>query len=182
LTVTPTHVVDLYTGLLSAIPFTAAAISMLIVARHSDKSDRRKPHLLLSCALMAVGLVISAAAPYTAAGTAQTVVTVVGLSLAAIGWFGAFAIFWSLPGQLMTGVAVAAGLAIINSVGNLVGNFVGPPARKLFSENFTAGPLLVSAACAVVAVIITAFLRIPRMNAVSGTAAQTDEAAALSQH
>lgn len=35
------------------------------------------------------------------------------------------ALFWSFPGAIMKGAAIAAGIAAINSVGNL-GGFAGP--------------------------------------------------------
>jgi hypothetical protein len=159
LTVTPQFMVDLYTGMLSAIPFAAAGTVMILIARHSDRSNKRKPHLIGSCALMGIGLVMAAVTTQYATGMTATVMSVVSLSLAAIGWFGAFALIWSLPAQLMTAAALAAGTGLINSWGNFIGNFVGPPVRDLFPKEYaTSGPLLLSALMAFIAVGITAMI------------------------
>ena len=160
LTLTPQFMVDLYTGLLSAIPFAAAGTVMILIARHSDRSNKRKPHLIGSCALLGIGLAMAAVTTQYATGTTATVMSVVSLSLAAIGWFGAFALIWSLPAQLMTAAALAAGTGLINSWGNFIGNFVGPPVRDLFPKEYAiSGPLMLSAFWAFVAVGITAMIR-----------------------
>ena len=49
----------------------------------------------------------------------------VALTLAAIGIFCTFALFWTLPTAFLSGASAAAGIALINSIGNLAG-FGGP--------------------------------------------------------
>jgi ACS family tartrate transporter-like MFS transporter len=161
---TPEYLVSVYVGLLSAIPFGTAALTMIAIARHSDRRNERKLHTAAGCALMAVGLTLAAFAPRMAGGMTGTVLTVTGLSLTAIGWFSSFAVFWAIPPQLLTGAAIAAALAIINATGNLAGNFLNPNLRVWLSLNRPAF-LLVAAACGLAAAILMPLLQLPRREA-----------------
>lgn len=82
------------------------------------RADRSIYHLAACCALVGVGLVASALMPELAPGLA-------GLTLALVGATTERAMFWSVPPQLMSGVAAAGGIAFINVFGAL-GGFVGP--------------------------------------------------------
>jgi ACS family tartrate transporter-like MFS transporter len=105
-------------GLLNAVPATLAIAAMILWARHSDKSGERTWHVVGACVLASVGLVL--------AGFATTVVAViVALSLVNIGVSAAKPPLWSMPTMFLSGSAAAAGIATINSIGNL-GGFVGP--------------------------------------------------------
>jgi MFS family permease len=163
---TPEYIVSLYLGLLSAIPFGAAAVTMLAIARHSDRHNERKFHAAGACALMALGLALAAVAPKLAGGTAGMLLTVAGLSLTAIGWFAAFAVFWAIPPQLLTGTAIAASLAIINAMGNLMGNFLSPNLRvwmeHKWPEHYRPTFLLVAAGCGLAAAVVIPLLRLPK--------------------
>jgi nitrate/nitrite transporter NarK len=69
--------------------------------------------------------------------------------------------FWPLPASFLTGASAAAGIAAINSLGNLSG-FAGPYAMgylKDLTGNFTVG-LLLLAGCAVLGAVVVATLRI----------------------
>jgi D-galactonate transporter len=108
-----------YIGLLTAIPWIAAAIAMVLWGRHSDATGERRWHVVISFCAGAIGLTLSvtfAAYPALAIGA---------LSLAAAGILSGVIVFWSLPTGFLSGAAAAAGIAIINSVGNL-GGFAGP--------------------------------------------------------
>jgi nitrate/nitrite transporter NarK len=107
-------------GLFTAIPYAVAVITMLYLGRSSDKNGERRWHLVFPLLLGAVGLVGSALA-----GTTNTAVAIVFLSIAAAGVLSSAPLFWSLPTAFLHGVAAAAGIAAINSVGNLAG-FVSP--------------------------------------------------------
>jgi len=64
--------------------------------------------------------------------------------------------FWAMPTSLLSGTAAAAGIAIINSIGNL-GGFVGPYVIGLVRTStgqFKGGLLLVSAALAVSGMVV----------------------------
>jgi ACS family tartrate transporter-like MFS transporter len=62
---------------------------------------------------------------FVLASADATATAFAGLTLAAIGVWGAFGPFWALPTRFLRGTAAAAGIALVNSVGN-VGGFVGP--------------------------------------------------------
>jgi nitrate/nitrite transporter NarK len=55
----------------------------------------------------------------------QPVLGVIALCIANMGVLSIPALFWSLPTAFLTGVTAAAGIAMINSIGNLAG-FVSP--------------------------------------------------------
>jgi D-galactonate transporter len=107
-------------GLFTAIPYSAAVVTMLLLGRSSDKRGERRWHLVIPMLLGAVGLVGSALA-----GTTNTGIAIVFLSMAAAGVLSSAPLFWSLPTAFLSGVAAAAGIAAINSVGNLAG-FAAP--------------------------------------------------------
>lgn len=107
-------------GLFTAIPYSAAVVAMLLLGRSSDHRRERRWHLVTPMLMGAVGLVGSALA-----GTTNTEVAIVFLSIAAAGVLASAPLFWSLPTSFLNGVAAAAGIAAINSVGNLAG-FASP--------------------------------------------------------
>jgi D-galactonate transporter len=106
-------------GLLSAIPYCVAALVMVLAARHSDRTGERRWHTAIAALAGALGLV--AATIYSD----NTVVALAALSVATAGILTTFPIFWSLPTAMLGGTAAAAGIAMINSIGNLAG-FVSP--------------------------------------------------------
>jgi ACS family tartrate transporter-like MFS transporter len=81
------------------------------------------------------------------------------LSCAAIGIWSALGPSWALPMTVLTGPAAAAGLALINSIGN-VGGFVGPALVGFAREatNSFAGGLYVIAASLLGAAIVAVML------------------------
>jgi MFS transporter, ACS family, tartrate transporter len=127
-------------GLLSVIPYFAGAVGMVLFARHSDATGERRWHVAVAAFIATVGLVLTGA-------TASPVVEMAALTLAALGIYSTLATFWSLPTAFLSGTAAAAGIALINSVGNL-GGFVGPYVVGFLSDatgSFYAGLLLLAA-------------------------------------
>jgi len=106
-------------GLLTAIPYGVAAVVMVLAARHSDRSGERRWHTALAGLAGAAGLMLSIAFADNAFAA------MAALSLATAGILTTFPIFWSLPTAMLGGMAAAAGIALINSVGNLAG-FASP--------------------------------------------------------
>jgi MFS transporter, ACS family, tartrate transporter len=106
------------TGFVAAVPYLFGTVAMILWARHSDATRERVIHvgapLLLTAA--ALGICGYMDNPY---------VTMVALIVAAIGIFGTFAVFWTLPTAWLSGTAAAGAIALINSIGNLAG-FGGP--------------------------------------------------------
>ena len=133
-------------GLLNAVPPTVAIIAMILWAMHSDRTGERTWHVILACVAAAVGLAL--------AGSAGSVVSVVAaLTLVNIGITSAKPPLWSMPTMFLSGSAAAAGIATINSIGNL-GGFVGPTMIGWIKDltgsflgglHFVAGLLVVSA-------------------------------------
>lgn len=136
-------------GLLSAIPYLAAAISMVMVGLHSDHTRERRWHTAFPAFVGAAALVVVA---YS---------TSVGLSVAAISVallcaFSSMGPFWAMPTAVLSGTAAAVGIALINSVGNL-GGLAGPwviGAIKKATGTFQGGILVVAAGLAVAGAIL----------------------------
>ncbi|MFJ9125571.1 hypothetical protein ACIRJS_15885 [Streptomyces sp. NPDC102340] len=106
-------------GALSAVPYLAALIAMNLFGFSADKRRERRWHLVIPSLMGAVGFSMAA----SFAGS--TPLALVSLSIAAAGVLTCAPLFWSLPTAFLGGTAAAAGLAAINSVGNLAG-FVSP--------------------------------------------------------
>jgi ACS family tartrate transporter-like MFS transporter len=109
---------SLQVGFLNAIPAILAVVAMVIWARHSDKTGERTWHVVAACLLAAAGLVFASAA-------ATVVAVLFALTLVNIGISSSKPPLWSMPTIFLSGPAAAAGIATINSLGNL-GGFVGP--------------------------------------------------------
>ncbi|GAB3628888.1 MFS transporter [Pandoraea terrae] len=110
---------NLMIGVLSAIPFLAAVVAMNLFGRSADARRERRWHLVIPALMGTVGFAVAAAY------SQSTAVSLVSLSLAAAGVLTCAPLFWSLPTAFLGGAAAAAGIAVINSVGNLAG-FVSP--------------------------------------------------------
>ena len=109
---------DLRVGLISAIPWSGAVVFMLWFGGRSDRHHERRRHASAAALLAAVG--------FTLCGlTSDGTLGVISISLAAAGVMGLMAVQWSMPGALLRGTAAAAGIALVNSCGNL-GGFVSP--------------------------------------------------------
>ncbi len=108
----------LTTGLLSAIPNICAAIAMILIGSHSDRTHERRWHVAVSCFIGAVGLAMTAVLHDPIPG-------LIGVCVASLGQASTLAPFWALTTSFLSGMAAAGGIAFINSVGNLGGQ-AGP--------------------------------------------------------
>jgi MFS family permease len=106
-------------GLVSMIPWGFMIVGQLLWAHHSDRTGERRWHSAFGLILSFAGLVVLA----LAGGSA--VLSMAGLTLITVGSGCWVVTFWSLPTAMLGGSAAAAGIAWINSVGNLGGQF-GP--------------------------------------------------------
>jgi ACS family tartrate transporter-like MFS transporter len=109
---------DFTIGLLSALPYIVAAIGMVLVGRHSDKTGERRWHVAGSAFIGAAGFLLSAT-------TDSPALKLAAFSVAAFGIFAAMPTFWTMPTAMLTGTGAAAGIAAMNSIGNL-GGLAGP--------------------------------------------------------
>jgi nitrate/nitrite transporter NarK len=105
--------------LLTAAPYAIGAIAMVWWGRRCDRIGRPVAHTL---APMAAGGVLLAVSAFL---TSAPWLGYAGLCACAIGVMAAFPCFWTLPSAFLSGAAVAAGIGVINSIGNLSG-FLGP--------------------------------------------------------
>ena len=106
-------------GWLVAIPYSAAVLCMVLTSRHSDLTGERRWHIAIPALVGAIALVVSTFVPQT------PLWAIVTLTIATMGILTGLAQFWVLPPAFLGGAAAAAGIALINSVGNLAG-FVSP--------------------------------------------------------
>jgi ACS family tartrate transporter-like MFS transporter len=147
---------DVSISLLTAIPFTAALVAMILVGRHSDRTGERKGHVA-ACALTAgAGLVLAVAF------RGNIWLLVFSFTLSQMGQRSVMSVFWSIPPIFLGGVGAAAGIGLINAIGNL-GGAVGPTLMGILRD-FTgaySGGLLVLAGALVVEAIVVMTLKIP---------------------
>jgi MFS transporter, ACS family, tartrate transporter len=106
-------------GFATALPYVAAALTMYFWGKHSDRTRERTWHIALPAFVGAVGLALSAYLGGTPA------LALAALTLSAMGCYAALPIFWTLPTSMLTAGAAAAGIALVNSIGN-TGGFLGP--------------------------------------------------------
>src|SRR6266446_3148824 len=103
-------------GWLTMIPYICGGISMVTWGLISDRMNERRWNLLVACIVSTAGLVI-------AGMTMGTWWALVGMSIAAMGFYGSKGPFWAMPPMFLTGMAAAGAIAWINSLGNLGGFF-----------------------------------------------------------
>ena len=131
---------DFTVGLLSAIPYAVAAVGMVIIGWNSDRTGERRWHI----ALTAVG----GGAAFAAAGLVHGLLpSMIMLSLAMLGLASMLGPFWAFATSFLSGIGAAAGIALVNSVGN-VGGFVGPNIigfAQQTTRGFTGGLILIGA-------------------------------------
>ncbi|HYT04435.1 MAG TPA: MFS transporter [Gemmatimonadales bacterium] len=130
------------TSLISALPYLAASVGMVLIARHADRTGEKRRHVAFPAFAAAAGLVLGALVQR------YPVAAFLALCLSATGIWSTLGPFWSLPTTFLTGTAAAGGIALINSVGN-IGGFVGPTVVGLLRERthrFESGLLVLAAA------------------------------------
>jgi D-galactonate transporter len=106
-------------GLISMIPWGLAAVAMVVWGAHSDRTGERRWHAAGGLLVGIVGLIGLALVGH------DPITSIIALSLVTVGILSWVVTFWSLPTAFLSGTAAAAGIAWINSVGNLGGHF-GP--------------------------------------------------------
>lgn len=105
-------------GLITAIPYLPAAIALVLWSRDASRRGVRPWHIGIPALLGAVSIPLALAMP-----TPTTTIAVITLTACAI--FSALPNFWSFPARFLTGAAAAAGIALINTMGNIAG-FAAP--------------------------------------------------------
>jgi ACS family tartrate transporter-like MFS transporter len=143
-------------GWLTMIPYICGAITMVTWGRISDRMNERRWNLFFGCVLSTVGLLI-------AGMTMGTWWALVGMSIAAMGFYGSKGPFFAMPPMFLSGSALAAGIAWINSIGNL-GGFFGPwyvGVMKDMTGSYAGGLYGLALLGLVAAIVCALFLHIP---------------------
>ncbi|WP_169250961.1 MFS transporter [Brevibacterium sp. 'Marine'] len=135
-------------GLLTAIPWVFSAIGALLLPRLAKTASMSKKIALGSMIDIIVGFIIGA--------LGGPVVGLIGFCLAAFNFFALQPILFTYPATRLSGVGLAAGLALVNTVG-LFGGFLGPYIMG-FMEDLTgsgvSGLWLIVGVCAIGAFLI----------------------------
>src|SRR5437763_342779 len=143
-------------GWLTMIPYICGGIALVVWGRISDRMHERRWNLLAACVLSTGGLVLAGL-------TMGSWWALVGMSLAAVGFYGSKGPFFAMPPMFLSGTALAAGFAWTNSIGNL-GGTVGPyyvGYMKDLTGNFAGGLYGLALLSLIAAIVCAFFLHIP---------------------
>jgi ACS family tartrate transporter-like MFS transporter len=143
-------------GWLTMIPYTCGAIAMVVWGRISDRMNERRWNLFIGCVFSTIGLVV-------AGMTMGTWWALVGMSIAAMGFYGSKGPFFAMPPMFLSGAGLAAGIAWINSIGNL-GGFFGPSyvgVMKDLTGSYAGGLYGLALLGLIAAIVCALFLHIP---------------------
>ncbi|HEY0421176.1 MAG TPA: MFS transporter [Acetobacteraceae bacterium] len=139
------------TGWVTAIPYVVGTIGMVWYGRRSDRVGERRGHTAVALAIAAIGIAGSTALD-------DPTLKMLALSFGAFGVFACLPVFWTLPTAFLSGAGAAAGIAAINSIGNLSG-FFGPYAMGWIKDatgSYSGGLILIAACAAIAAGIVLA--------------------------
>lgn len=131
---------SMHLGLLTAIPYGLATVTMVLVGKSSDRFRERRWHLVIPGVLAAVGFLISASFQ------SNLLISLPALCLATMGVMSTISMFWTLPPAILTGAAAATGIALANSIGSASG-FISPFAMGMINsamDNTTSGIVMLS--------------------------------------
>jgi len=139
-------------GVITALPYAVGAVGMIFWSRHSDKTGERKWHAVIPLGIIVVGLALAAVMP-------DPTLKMACLCVAGFGFFAVLPVFWTLPTTFLSGAGAAAGIAAVNSIGNL-GGFFGPKVFGWLKDTTGAdyASLMFLAACAVIGAVIVLVL------------------------
>ncbi len=140
---------NVLTGVVSALPYVVGSVSIVLWSRRSDRHVERTYHTAIPILVAAIGIGMSTLFDDPA-------MKMVALSVAGFGIFAGLPVFWTLPTVFLSGAAAAAGIAMINSIGNLAG-FAGPYAMGWIKDatgSYTGGLLSLSMVCVISAIVV----------------------------
>lgn len=109
----------LHIGLLTAVPYLAGGVGMIVIGRRSDRVGERRWHLASCMLVAAAALVACTWVP------GQLLPGLLTLSVAAVGLYASMPLFWTIPTRYLGSQAAAGGIAMINSLA-LFGGFTSP--------------------------------------------------------
>jgi MFS transporter, ACS family, tartrate transporter len=127
------------TTVVSAAPYAIGVIGMVWWGLRSDHAGERRFHTAIPLFIAAAGIAASTVSD-------DPTLKMISFCVAGFGIFACLPVFWTLPTAFLSGAACAAGIAVINSIGNLAG-FAGPFAMgwiKDHTGSYTGGLLLLA--------------------------------------
>lgn len=148
-------------GWVGALPALVAIPCIVWWCRHSDRTQDRRWHYALPCALGAVGFF--ALAVLMERPAAATAVLVLG----GVGLYGAMSMFYLNPTALFSGASAAAALAVINGIGNM-GGYLGPQVTGILRDQtggYAAAVAMYGVALLVSGALVLAVTRLRRETA-----------------
>lgn len=147
---------DLQLGLLSGSTLLPAIAGMILITAHSDRTGERRWHTAICAGVGILGLVLTVLSGQT------TALVWISLVICHLGQRTIQAVFWSIPPVFLGGAAAAAGIAFINSIGNLGGQ-LGPWAMGRLKDatgSYNPGLLLLAGVLLLEAMVVLC-LRMP---------------------
>ena len=139
-------------GFITALPYVVGAIGMLYWGARSDRTGERTWHAVIAFVFIIAGLGLASA-------VGDPKIKMLFLCIAGFGFFAVLPIFWTLPTAFLSGAGAAAGIAAVNSIGNL-GGYFGPKVfgwlQDTTGSDFSG--LMFLAACAVIGGVIVLVL------------------------
>jgi len=133
------------TTVVAAVPYAVGTIAMIWWGLRSDRVGERRWHTAIPLFLAAAGIAVSTVLD-------DPTLKMISFCVAGFGIFACLPVFWTLPTAFLSGAAAAAGIAVINSIGNLAG-FAGPFAMGWIRDHTGsyAGGLLLLAGLGIIA-------------------------------
>ncbi len=114
-------------GLITAIPYLPAAVALYFWSRDASKRGVKAWHIGVPALTGAISIPL---ALYM--GSPEATILVITITACSI--FAALPNFWALPSRFLTGPAAAAGIALINTIGNIAG-FAAPYITGLVKDS-----------------------------------------------
>lgn len=150
------HLSIVQVGLITAIPYTFAAVAMFLWSRHADRTQEHVWHVAIPMGLggLAIPVALYLDSP---------ILVMIPVIVTAMGVFSAIPSFWALPSRFLTGAAAAGGIGLVNSIGNL-GGFAAPYATGALDQltgNSRAGMWAVGIVMVVAAALVVALRATP---------------------
>jgi MFS family permease len=140
---------DVEAGFIATLPYLVGGLGMITWSLHSDRIGERIWHCVIPFIAMIVGLSSAAVAD-------GLQLKMLALCVAAWGFFSILPIFWTLPTAFLSGAGAAAGIAAVNSIGNL-GGYFGPQVfgiLKTTTQSDAAGFVFLAAVAAAGAILV----------------------------
>jgi MFS transporter, ACS family, tartrate transporter len=134
------------TTVVAATPYVVGVFAMVWWGRRSDRKAERRFHAAFPLLIAAAGIAASTVLD-------DPTLKMISFCVAGFGIFANLPVFWTLPTAFLSGASAAAGIAVINSIGNLAG-FAGPFAMGWIKDETGsyAGGLLLLAALGIMAI------------------------------